>query len=129
MTKQWIDLHLAQAALFAGSSDRDLGLVSDATTEVAVPAGTVLTEHGAIGHELFVIVEGTATVHRGGEVIATRGPGDHVGEIALLGPPRRTATVVAETAMTVLVLPRRELRALEEDVPGLAERLAAAAHR
>ncbi len=70
-----------------------------------------------------MIVKGTATVTRGGEKIATIGPGDVVGELALLQHRPRNATVTSETELDMLVIDSGAMDALLDDIPGLAKRL------
>jgi CRP/FNR family transcriptional regulator, cyclic AMP receptor protein len=58
------------------------------------------------------VLEGEVEVRQGDRVVATRGPGEYVGEIALLDKRPRTATVVATTSVSVEVLSRREFMSL-----------------
>jgi CRP-like cAMP-binding protein len=83
----------------------------------------VLVREGEAGHEAFVIMEGSATVTRKGETIAQLGVGDVVGELAPLTGGNRTATVVADTPMELLVIGQREFAGLLDEVPGLAVRV------
>ena len=86
-------------------------------------AGHVLVDQGDAGREAFVIVDGTATVKRNGRKVGTLGPGDSIGELALLDHGPRTATVTADTDLTALVLSAREFAGVIEEVPGLAQKL------
>jgi CRP/FNR family cyclic AMP-dependent transcriptional regulator len=115
--------HLGQVPLFADCSRKQLQAVAAATTELDVPAGKVFVREGERGHEAFVIVEGTAVVSRKDQQIATLKAGDVVGELAPLTGGVRTATVVAESQMLVLVIGQREFGALLDEVPGLAVRV------
>lgn len=115
--------HLAEVPLFTALSKRDLQRIAKATNEVTRPAGTVLVDQGDAGREAFVIVDGTATVTRNGRKAGILGPGDSVGELSLLDHGPRTATVTADTDITVLVLSAREFAGLLEEVPGLAQKL------
>lgn len=112
--------HLAQVPIFADCSKRQLQQVAAATIELTVEPGKVLVREGEPGHECFVLVDGTATVTRGGEKIATIAAGDVVGELAPLTGGPRTATVTADDRMQVLVIGQREFAALLDDVPGFA---------
>ena len=58
----------------------------------------MLFEQGSIPYEMFVIEEGTAEVTKDGEAVGTIGPGDVVGEIALLRFQRRMGTVRVDVA-------------------------------
>lgn len=115
--------HLAEVPLFAAASRRDLQKVARASDEVAVKAGRVLVDQGRPGHEFFLILEGTATVRRNNRKVADLGPGQYFGELSLLDRGTRTATVVAETDMKLLVLGQREFLGVLDDVPGLANKL------
>jgi CRP/FNR family transcriptional regulator, cyclic AMP receptor protein len=117
--------HLASIPLFSSCSNRDLQKIAKASDEITIEDERVLVEQDAIGHECFIILEGTAAVKRGGRQINTLGPGDHFGELALLDGGPRTATVVAETPMRVLVLGQREFAGLLDEVPGLAHKVLA----
>jgi CRP-like cAMP-binding protein len=72
-----------------------------------------------------VIIEGTATVSRHGRKVATLGPGDAFGELALLDKAPRNATVTAATPMELVVLGQREFGGLIDEVPGFARKLLA----
>lgn len=116
---------LSQIRLFSSMSRRDLQKIAKASDEIDVPAGKVLVEQGSRGREAFVIIEGTATVKRNGRKVAAFGPGDHFGELALLDNGSRTATVVADTPMRVLVIGQREFSGVIDEVPGLAHKVLA----
>jgi CRP-like cAMP-binding protein len=122
MASSYLD-HLSRIPLFSACSKRELERIGSATDEIDVAAGRVLVEEGAVGHEAFVIVEGTAEVRRGEQTVAELGPGDHFGELAILDGGPRTASVVAASPLKVLVLGQREFSALVDDVPGLSHKL------
>jgi CRP-like cAMP-binding protein len=104
-------------------SRRDLQKIAKASDELDVPSGKVLVEQGKRGREAFVVLEGSGIVKRNGRKVASLGPGDHFGELALLDGGERTATVVAETDMTVLVIGQREFTGVLDEVPGLAHKV------
>ncbi|MBX3286710.1 MAG: cyclic nucleotide-binding domain-containing protein [Actinobacteria bacterium] len=115
--------HLAEIPLFTALSKRDLQRIAKASNEVSRPAGSVLVDQGDAGREAFVIIDGTATVKRNGRKVGTLKAGDSVGELSLLDHGPRTATVTADTDITVLVLSVREFAGVIEEVPGLAQKL------
>ncbi|MCU1357487.1 MAG: cyclic nucleotide-binding protein [Acidimicrobiales bacterium] len=115
--------HLAEIPLFSALGKKDLARIAKASNEVTVPAGHVLVDQGDAGRDAFVIIDGTATVKRNGRKVGTLKPGDAVGELALLDHGPRTATVVADTDLTALVLTAREFSGVLEEVPGLAQKL------
>jgi CRP-like cAMP-binding protein len=80
---------------------------------VTVPAGQAVVTQGELGDRYYVIVAGQADVIGDGRVVATLGPGEGFGEIALLRRTRRTATVVARDALHLQTLsPDRFLAAV-----------------
>jgi CRP-like cAMP-binding protein len=98
--------------LFAELNERELEQVSGLCNEVDLPAGRALTREGDIGHEFFVIIDGRVRVDRAGRTMATLGPGDFLGEIALVDLGPRTATATCETDCRLLVLDRREFNSI-----------------
>ena len=118
-TEEW----LAKVPLFNGLSKKQLREVSSLATRLDEAAGTQLTKEGQVGNEFIIVLEGEIEIRRGGEVVATRGPGSYVGEIALLDNRPRTATVVAKTPVVIEVIGRREFRTLLADAPELQEEI------
>ena len=118
--------HLAAVPLFAGCTTRELRDIAKATVELTLDEGKEFVTQGDVGREAFVIVEGQADVTRGGQTVATLGPGDCVGELALLDHGPRTATVTAAEPLTVLVLGPREFSGLLDEVPTLNHKILAA---
>jgi CRP/FNR family transcriptional regulator, cyclic AMP receptor protein len=121
----WIDEQLAVVPLFEGLSKKQLRRISSLMTRLDQPAGKVLTTEGQQGYEFFIVLEGEVEVRQGDQVVATRGPGEYVGEIALLDKRPRTATVVATTPVSVEVLSRREFMSLLAQAPELSEQILA----
>jgi CRP/FNR family transcriptional regulator, cyclic AMP receptor protein len=117
--------HLAQVPLFSALSRKELALVARRAEDVKVDPGRVLVSEGSTGSEFFVIIEGTANVTRRGRKVASLGPGDAFGELALLDKAPRNATVTALTPMEVVVLGQREFGGLIDEVPGFARKLLA----
>ena len=119
-----IDL-LREVDLLAGCTKDQLRQIASLSTELDARPGQVLPEQGKPGREFFVIVEGTAKASRNGLVLATLAPTDFFGELALLDGGDRTATVVAETDMRLLVLSRTEFNQLCRSCPSVAQRMLA----
>ena len=85
---------------------------------------------GQHGWEMFVLVSGSARIERDGQSLGERGPGEVLGEIALLDGGPRTATVTLSEPSRLLVLARREFQALMDEFPEIRLRvLEAVAHR
>ena len=117
--------HLQQVSLFSACSRKDLQLVAKRAEDIRVPAGKAIITEGETGHEFFAIIEGTATVTRHGQKIASLGPGDAFGELALLEKAPRNASVIAETDMELVVLGQREFAGIVDEVPGFARKMLA----
>lgn len=117
------DGSLARQPVFARCSEKELEAVAGMGTPIAVEPGYVLTREGRRGHEFFVITEGRAACSIGGQQVSTLEAGDFFGEVALLDGGRRSATVVAETAMKVIVLDSREFSEMIRDVPSAARQI------
>ena len=118
--------HLASVPLFSGCTTKELRDIAKATVELTLDQGKEFVTQGDVGREAFIIVEGTAEVSRGGQVIAELGPGDSAGELALLDHGPRTATVTTDGDATVFVIDQRSFMAVLDDVPALSHKLLAA---
>jgi CRP-like cAMP-binding protein len=117
---------LSEVQLFSACSKRDLARIAALSNEVEVQAGTVLMRQGDPGRECFVIEKGRAKATIRGKKSRTMGPGEVFGEMALLRSAPRSATVTAETDLSLIVLGSREFSTLLEDVPGVARKVLAA---
>ena len=69
-----------------------------------VEIGEALVEQGEEGNELFLLLDGVLDVEVDGQTLTRVGPGAMLGEHAVLGGGRRTATLRAATPCRVLVL-------------------------
>ena len=122
---------LGNVRLFSACNKRELARIASLVEEIEAPEGKVLVRQGDPGRECFVIAEGRARATMRGKGSAMLGPGSFFGEMSLLDQGPRSATVMAETDMRLLVLGSREFSALVQEVPivavrmmrGLAERL------
>lgn len=117
---------LESIALFRNLSRKDRDQVSRWTDEIDLPAGYHLLDQGRFPHEFFVIQTGTVAVTKDGAHIADLGPGDFCGEIAILQRERRTATVVATTPVTAIVMLARDFQTMAGVMPEVAEQIHAA---
>jgi CRP-like cAMP-binding protein len=83
-------------------SDTELRALAALVEECEAPAGTVLVREGAVGRSSYIIVEGWAAVTVGGRAIAVLGPGEHIGEMAMLDHGFRSASVTSKSDMRLL---------------------------
>ena len=121
---------LEKVPLFKGLSTKHLGMVARSLDQVTVSDGTELTRQGEAGEAMYLIASGKVVVRRNGRKIAERKKGDFIGEMALLDGQTRSATVVADGAVTVFEVHRRDFAKLLDQVPGFARSiLAGLSHR
>jgi CRP-like cAMP-binding protein len=124
---------LKSVPLFARCSKKELAEIATIADEIDLPEGRQLTKEGGRGREFFVLLEGNADVKRKRRKVKTLGPGDFLGEIALVTKTPRTATVTTTSPVRVLVVTEQNFRRLLEHTPtvqikvleALAERVAA----
>jgi CRP/FNR family transcriptional regulator, cyclic AMP receptor protein len=114
---------LKRSPLFEDLSRRQLIEVARLTDDIEVPSGTVLCQEGSRGQEFFVIISGEAAVTRGGKQLATLAGGDFFGEIALLEPVRRTATVMAVTSLRFFVVSDRGFQSVLDADPKIERKV------
>ena len=126
MARASVDKTLAKIPLFKECTKKELQAVSRLVTPINVKAGKVLTKEGDAGREFMIIATGSASVRRKGRKIATLGPGDFFGELALLAGVPRTATVIAESDMIVEALNRAEFATLLDESPSIARKVLSA---
>ena len=112
-------------SLFAGCKNKELRSIATLQSQCHAQKDDVLMEQGMPGGECFVIVEGTATVSRNGIQLAHLGPGDFFGELAPLDGGPRTATVVADTDLQLLVISRQEFFQLRTSFPAVSANMMA----
>jgi CRP-like cAMP-binding protein len=114
---------LKDVPMFEACSQRQLRSVARIARVFDVAAGTPLTRAGEPGDEFFLIIDGTARAKVSVEKHVVLHPGEFFGEMSLLDGGPRSATVVADTPIRLLVISRRHFSALLKDVPGLIETL------
>lgn len=117
------DDRLKEISIFSELSKKELRHVSKLMTEIDVKEGRALTREGEVGREFMIILEGEAAVRRGGRKIASLGPGDFLGELAVLSGAPRTADVIATSDMTLQTLNRREFMSLLDESGAIAKKI------
>ena len=117
---------LAQVPLFQGLSPRHLRRIADLAQEERLMEGATVVKTGQPGDSFYVILEGEAKVVNGaGRTINRLLPSDYFGEISLIDGGPRTATVIADSPMTVLTLERPAFRRMVESEPEVAVKILA----
>ncbi len=106
--------------IFADLPEELRKAVAERTGEQHFPASEVLFLQGQPGTEVFFIVSGQVEIIRDGTVVAIAGPGELIGEMAVLGEGRRTATGRARDEVRLLFLKGKALRYFVHKMPDLA---------
>jgi len=100
-------LHMLRSlSMFAALGPAELERLATSVNEESVRSGAAVCVQGELGERFYLVERGTARVLRDGVDVAALGAGDFFGEIALLKDIPRTATVVAESDLDLLVLER-----------------------
>jgi CRP-like cAMP-binding protein len=103
--------------LFANAEDTFLQRLSEEFTTRTYREGETITEEGEPGRTFLVIDTGTATVSVHGGEVGRLGPGDALGEMALIDKSARSATVRADSEVHAFQLPVWSFRPLIESHP------------
>lgn len=121
--------------MFVDLGKRELEQVAETCVERDYAPGDTLVQQGGPGVGLFVIVSGHVQVTQqpegGGEprLLATLGPGEVFGEMALLDDLPRSATGIAVDQVHALLITSFDFRALLREDPDMAIRLLAVLSR
>jgi putative iron-dependent peroxidase len=117
---------LGTVPLFQGLDASQLDRLAELAAEVRAADGEILMRQGESGDEFFIVLSGHVVVEREGLRLARLGPGDFLGEIALIDGRPRTATAIADGDVELLVLGNRQFEAVIEEFPGLGRQIARA---
>lgn len=99
---------LGRMPLFARLNDRELLRVMQVVEVKHYEDGQVVIREGDKGDELFIVLSGKVMVSRGGESLTRLGPGEHVGEMALIRAVPRSATVTSDGGAELIVIRRTD---------------------
>ena len=113
---------VARVPLFAELHARDIADIMRLLRAVQVEAGAIIARRGEPAHSMYFVAAGEVEIGLRHKQIRL-GAGHFFGEIAALRRARRSATVVATTRTSLLVLDARDLHALMEREPRIAERI------
>jgi CRP-like cAMP-binding protein len=114
---------LRQLAVFARCTPKELEALTRIGTVIRVDPGYTFTRQGRRGVEFFIVMDGTARCLVNDHLVATYEAGEFFGEMAIIDSAPRSATVEAETAMTVLVVDSREFTLMLERAPSSVQPL------
>jgi CRP-like cAMP-binding protein len=130
MERNGVVTQLADLALFADLSWPAIERIAHTFDEEAFEPGRRVLRQGLSGSALYIVLEGTATVHVAEVRVAHLGRGDFFGEISVLIGEAPSADVLAETLLRCLVVPGAALETfLLEHPPVMLRMLKAEARR
>ena len=110
-------MFLRKVPLFEHLSPEDLKQVAEVASEQLFADGTVVAEQGESGDDLFVVVAGEIEVERDGEAVARRGPGQYVGEMAVITGSPRMASLRCRGEVRALAVDRRRFERILRERP------------
>ena len=114
---------LARVPLFEGLAKEELESLAGRTRELQMDEGTEVIREGESGSQFFVITTGELEIRVRGRVVRYLGPGDFLGELALLFGAPRSATAIALEPTTVLVMDKNDFTALLKDKPAVESKV------
>jgi len=124
------DTPLARAGIFAGLTPKEMATVERHLRRTEIDKGRTIFAQGESGSALFIITSGTASAYlhqdRGADIrLTTFAPGTVFGELAILDPGPRSATVIADEALVCFALSDEDFVLLSSDAPKIAIKILA----
>ena len=110
---------LRHIPLFKACNPHALAEIGQLADEVDVPDGYTLIREGTFGEQFILIIEGRVRIDRGGKTIRTMGPGEFLGEIALIDKGRTTATATTEGPAKLFILGHQAFNSLLDQSPAV----------
>jgi CRP/FNR family transcriptional regulator len=125
---------LARVPVFSTLEREDLERIADLAVPRAFEPGQIVFREGDSSDTCYIVRSGRARAvreHSGGRTItlATFGPGDIFGELALFEDERRSATIEAIEETSVVAVLGPDMRRLMVEHPGISARLVIALGR
>jgi CRP/FNR family transcriptional regulator, cyclic AMP receptor protein len=108
---------------FSMFTPEEIARISASGTHVKLPEGWAPISEKTGADKAYVILDGKVSVRSRGDEVAQLGPGDIVGETAILNHSLRTATIVALTPLELIHFTKDQLDKLNEDMPSFHEAL------
>jgi CRP-like cAMP-binding protein len=115
---------LATFELFRHVPKKHLPRVAEMVgNEVSFPAGHVLTEQGRIAEDAYLVIDGKADVFVGDRTVAEIGPGESIGEMAVVDNWPRSAYVVARTPLRAYRIAAPTFLEMLDEIPTVGRAL------
>lgn len=112
---------------FEGLTDAQVQKIVDNSTHVTLPADWAVFGENTPADKAYLLLDGHVSVRQHGQEIATLGPGDTLGEVALVKHSLRTATVISTSPLELLHFTAEAVEKLSEEIPQFRRALEATA--
>ena len=109
--------------IFDQMSDREVDTIKNTGTHVTLPADWSPIWEKTPADKAYIIVSGEAVVRRKGEEVARLGPGDIVGEGAIVNNALRNASIITLSKVELIHFSKEQVLQLREEIPAFAEAL------
>lgn len=116
---------LKSVDIFDNTPDYILASVAAIVEEVNLGPEETLIQEGAVEDSMYIVVEGEVLVHSQGTPIITLGPGKSVGELAVLDPEPRSASVSSVGESLLFRIDKEALDEVIADRPEVAQAIIA----
>lgn len=116
-------VEISHAKLFEGLPASEVRSIQKQMKTVKHPAGHEIVVRGEGGVGFMVITDGSVTVKTVQDKTRKLGPGDSFGEMALLDHEGRSATITAESDVTLATIPEWNFKPFLQEHPEVAYRL------
>jgi len=114
---------LKDAKLLKGIPDSEVRSIEKQVKTITHPAGHEIVVRGEGGVGFMIITDGTVSVKTVTGKTRKLGPGDSFGEMALLDHEGRSATITADTDVTLASIPEWNFKPFLKEHPEVAYRL------
>jgi len=115
---------LRRVSLFVACSSKEAARIARLASERTVPAGTSVVTEGEPGDDFYVVAEGLLSATVNGAKVGSITAGSFFGELALLDPGPRVATVTAELPTRLLTISASGFRQVLDEHPAVAGKIA-----
>ena len=110
-------------SFFSAFTPEEIAKISSAGTRVTLPEGWAPISERTGADKAYIILSGTVSVRQHGEEIAQLGPGDIMGEAAIVNHSLRTASIVALSPLELIHFTAEALNKLAVELPSFGEAL------